>query len=386
MKPLDGYTFTRSQKRGLLILFTSLFGVLGIWAAAKWFDSPSLPSQQAPELFTQPYYAPDTLQRIDINLAEPATWAQLPGIGPVLSQRIVNYRRALGGFTDVAQVAKVYGIKPEVFAEIEPRLYLSELTAPLQGSKFGHPKTYSRAVSPALPHLDINVATAEELALLPGLGKVLSNRIVKFREALGGFDSLAQLNKVYNLPPETLADLQPYLYLTPETKPRPQPAPAPLLADTQGPAAGRQYRSEADITRIDLNQADEAALVALPGIGPKLAPRIVRYREILGFYREVSQLRQVYGLSEENFQRMAPYLLIDDLPEVPRKDLNMASARQLAYYPAISKELAAALVANRRKVGRFDTWAEVAKTPGLPTEAVVELQTYFTLDPGSQAP
>ena len=47
---------------------------------------------------------------VDINTASATEWDALPGIGEVLSKRLVNYRAALGGFVSVDQVANVYGL------------------------------------------------------------------------------------------------------------------------------------------------------------------------------------------------------------------------------------------------------------------------------------
>lgn len=47
---------------------------------------------------------------VDINMASATQWDALPGIGEVLSKRVVNYRAALGGFVSVDQVANVYGL------------------------------------------------------------------------------------------------------------------------------------------------------------------------------------------------------------------------------------------------------------------------------------
>lgn len=52
--------------------------------------------------------------------------------------------------------------------------------------------------------LDINQATAEEWDALPGFGPVLSQRTVKFREAMGGFATLDQLHMVYGLDSATV--------------------------------------------------------------------------------------------------------------------------------------------------------------------------------------
>ncbi|MBN1108862.1 MAG: helix-hairpin-helix domain-containing protein, partial [Bacteroidales bacterium] len=52
---------------------------------------------------------------------------------------------------------------------------------------------------------------------------------------------------------------------------------------------------------IELNTCDSAMLEALPGLGPVLSARIIKYRKLLGGYVSAEQLREVYGLSEETF-------------------------------------------------------------------------------------
>jgi len=69
-----------------------------------------------------------------------------------------------------------------------------------------------------------------------------------------------------------------------------------------------------EVLKIELNKADSAELVKLRGIGPVLAKRIIRYRTSLGGkFHSVEELRNVYGLSEETFQSIKPYLWIDTL-------------------------------------------------------------------------
>ena len=65
--------------------------------------------------------------------------------------------------------------------------------------------------------LGINRATAKEWADLPGIGPVLSRRIVKFRSALGGFVSLDQLHEVYGLDSAVIAHVRPSLALEPNS-------------------------------------------------------------------------------------------------------------------------------------------------------------------------
>ena len=57
---------------------------------------------------------------------------------------------------------------------------------------------------------------------------------------------------------------------------------------------------------LDLNRATEQDLEALPGIGPVLAERIVRYRQSRGAFHEVGQLREVKGIGKKKFDRIRP--------------------------------------------------------------------------------
>jgi len=60
--------------------------------------------------------------------------------------------------------------------------------------------------------------------------------------------------------------------------------------------------------RIDLNGADEAELVLLPGIGEVKARRIVAYRDEHGPFRRVEDLLAVQGVSESVLGRLRPYV------------------------------------------------------------------------------
>jgi hypothetical protein len=66
--------------------------------------------------------------------------------------------------------------------------------------------------------IDLNTTTPEALEQLPGIGPTFSQRIIRYRDAIGGFDSVAQLKKVYGLPPETYQEIQAVFFLSEKEK------------------------------------------------------------------------------------------------------------------------------------------------------------------------
>jgi competence protein ComEA len=59
---------------------------------------------------------------------------------------------------------------------------------------------------------------------------------------------------------------------------------------------------------LNVNTASESELVALPGVGPGLARRIVEYRTANGPFQSVDDLQNVSGIGPSKFERMAPYI------------------------------------------------------------------------------
>ena len=66
--------------------------------------------------------APAQVQMININTADAKGLDALPGIGPVLSQRIVDYRTANGPFSSIEQIKKVKGIGDSLFGKMKDQI------------------------------------------------------------------------------------------------------------------------------------------------------------------------------------------------------------------------------------------------------------------------
>jgi competence ComEA-like helix-hairpin-helix protein len=61
--------------------------------------------------------------------------------------------------------------------------------------------------------LDINTATVKEIVQLPKIGPVIANRIVEYRNARGGFNSIEELINVKGIGEKRLEDIKPYIYI-----------------------------------------------------------------------------------------------------------------------------------------------------------------------------
>lgn len=126
--------------------------------------------------------------RIDINTATAEDWKRFPGIGEVLGGRIVAFRNKLGGFRQVAQVGRTYGIKDSVFHAMKAYLLLNAAT---------------------IPRLNVNTATEFQLQELPGMPAGMAQTIISQRWAHGSFTSLAALQPVVG--EEVFRRIQTYL-------------------------------------------------------------------------------------------------------------------------------------------------------------------------------
>src|SRR3990172_5430537 len=64
--------------------------------------------------------------------------------------------------------------------------------------------------------------------------------------------------------------------------------------------------------KVNINTASAEQLSTLPGIGPKLAARIVDHRQKSGAFKSTQELMNVQGIGEKNYQSLQPYLTVGD--------------------------------------------------------------------------
>lgn len=130
--------------------------------------------------------------------------------------------------------------------------------------------------------LDINLADSSDFRQLKGIGSVLSSRIIRFRNRLGGFHSVSQLEEVYGIKPELIRILEPSLIL------------------------------HSSWHRMDLNSATESDLNRHPYFNYKQVDAIIRYRTQHGRFASVDELNKLPMLTPDWIIKVEPYLEVKD--------------------------------------------------------------------------
>ncbi|HEX5025576.1 MAG TPA: helix-hairpin-helix domain-containing protein [Agriterribacter sp.] len=103
---------------------------------------------------------------------------------------------------------------------------------------------------------------------------------------------------------------------------------------------------------VHINTADTTDFVGLPGIGSKLAIRIVSFREKLGGFYSIDQLAEVYGISDSVFQQIKPKLQCDPA-YIKKINVNTITLEELKTHPYIKYQVANAVIQYRRQHGDF---------------------------------
>lgn len=128
--------------------------------------------------------------RVNLNAADSMTLEMLPGIGPILSARIIRYRNKLGGFYAVAQLKEVYGISDSTFEKISPKIEI---------------------VKDSLKKIAVNLADQKTLAMHPYIGWSNAKLIIRYRQAHGTYKNIEQLESIWAIERNKLERLLPYL-------------------------------------------------------------------------------------------------------------------------------------------------------------------------------
>lgn len=161
--------------------------------------------------------------------------------------------------------------------------------------------------------LDLNAATAEELETLPGVGAILAERIVSYREAVGGFQTLEELQQVNGIGSGIYSQIAPYLFIIGELQTISPESELPEATDAAAPELEPETAPEsasASIPRLDINTATAEDFQKLPNVTPEQAEAIVRLRTQIQYFQNVYELLYADGMTDRLFLSIRDYLYV----------------------------------------------------------------------------
>ena len=225
--------------------------------------------------------------QIDVN-----QWKSL-GLKPYLAERIVKYRTKGGKFKTKSDLQKIYGFPEDLYKRLYDYIQLPENLADSKIAKEykqekstdvaseNFPKKEYAKKENALQAFELNTADTAQLKQIRGIGAVISERIVKFRNSLGGFHSIEQVKEVYGIKDEVYQELSKYAKMS----------------------------KEFEAKKININTADVNILKVHPYIGYKNAQIIINYRNQHGHYTSADDLLKTKVIDEAQVEKLRKYLI-----------------------------------------------------------------------------
>lgn len=184
----------------------------------------------------------------------------------------------------------------------------------------------------------------------------------------GHFHKSSDLKKIYGFSKEDYQRLEPFIKIESLNTDNNNHATKFLSKDSR--------RRPPTYSVIDINEADTSAFIALPGIGSKLAIRIVNFRERLGGFYSIDQIGETYGLADSTFQKIRQYF---DLGHtlVRKININSASIEELKSHPYIGYKIANPIIAYRNAHGPFAKLEDIKNVMAVTDEIYKKLVPYL---------
>jgi competence protein ComEA len=227
-------------------------------------------------------------------------------------------------------------------------------------------------VLPAFFRFDPNHASREEWKRL-GLKPKQIATILKYREKGGEFRFKEDLLKVYTLDPTWVMAAYPFIDL---------PEKNTIVRDTlQRLGLQNQLPHKSGTpAMVELNTADSADLLMLPGVGHFFARNILRYRNALGGFHDFDQLSEIWKMTEAKVQSLLPHIDIDET-KVKQLEINKVGKEELSVHPYISHRQAELIVNYREKHGAYRDTAGVIRAALFTDLEWKKLVPYISLAP-----
>lgn len=295
----DFFYYTKSERRVILLLLAIALLLLGIWAVMEYLRPVEVPvtlseseeidsflanleeQEKIRKSHTPKNEISAVLQPFDPNTVDSVLLRQL-GLPVYIVRNILKYRAKGGVFRSPESFSRIYGLKEEVYQKLKPYITIAPLVS------VSHVRTDTfRQLKDTIPYIpkyeegtivDLNKADTSILKRIPGIGSTLARMIVVYRQRLGGFYDVSQLQEV----PHVRVELNKWFVVTP-----------------------------AGLHKIQVNSASLDKLRSHPYMDFYKAKAIMEYRRKRGKIKGLSQLSMFEEFTEKDLKRLSPYLTFE---------------------------------------------------------------------------
>lgn len=133
-------------------------------------------------------------------------------------------------------------------------------------------------------------------------------------------------------------------------------------------AKSEYFSKKEKVVVKDINQATQEDLIKIYGIGEAISARILKYKESLGGFVSMEQMKEIWGLSPEIVQSLKANFKVSALPGFKKIDINNASVKELAQFPYFKYNLAREIVIYRSMNGDIKNATDLIKIKGFPVD------------------
>lgn len=223
----------------------------------------------------------NTIEQKNIQYFDPNTVSKEEllsmGIRLRLVQTMINFRSKGFKFREKEDISKIYGITDDEIKSILPKIKFENNSLLTEATK-----TYSSS-KPIKQLVEINTAGLADLDELRGIGLSWANKIMKFRDALGGFYSVEQIKETRGMD-DSLASL-----------------------------VIRQISCNGVVKKLKINTASYEDLTKHPYISGKQAGILLNYIKQHGKLNNINEMQKILAFNPTELKKLEPYLEWNDI-------------------------------------------------------------------------
>ncbi|QNL22471.1 helix-hairpin-helix domain-containing protein [Hyphobacterium sp. CCMP332] len=209
-----------------------------------------------------------------------------------------------------------------------------------------------------------------------GLDQILADRIISFRLNGGRFIIKEDLKKIYGLNDSIYNEIDSYLAIA-----HIEPSKKRYSAFNNNFNKNR-FKKKSEIPNIheqlpDLNKCDSSDLLFIKGIGPKRASRIIKYRNRLGGFKNITQLKEVYGIDSIVFNNLISNTTLNEDSAIYKINLNTVSFEELLKHPYMDYNTCKVIINYRKQHGKFERLEELKQIKIIDSDFITRMGPYL---------